>query len=407
MLKKSCLLQLALIIGSGACKWSAFDDLRSEAWVRATSNPDDDASNWAVGIQRTSDNHIAVFGSSRPLVNEIEYKANGDNSILPNQQKFSDVGVGNLDPQPLALANPENAEVTLVTKSGGGSVAVLHGVAGQMELTQIFGPDSPDAATYIVAPGLDGNLTPQAAQPLVAAGGDVYGMAFGLTNDQPKCTLKNGATAVVPHALGAIRRAGNTSDDIVVWSAAGDLLVYSGETFNGPNHGTACPSMINQTPLAGPTATTFQPGVGSQIFVVDNRYALLQGHNDAGGGFVAMYDLDATPPAMVGTPLADAGAKTATIMNIGTERFIAVGIPSSTIDGTTAGEVRVYSFDTTAGIDASPAMILHDAQPAADQSFGRSLATMKFNGKEILVVAADNEVFAYYRTALYEDTRNR
>jgi len=64
----------------------------------------------------------------------------------------------------------------------------------------------------------------------------------------------------------------------------------------------------------------------------------------------------------------------------------------------------VFHRDTGV-IDAAAAETLNDAQPDGNEVFGRALATMAFNGKTILVVAASNEVFGYYRTQLYGDTR--
>ena len=53
-------------------------------------------------------------------------------------------------------------------------------------------------------------------------------------------------------------------------------------------------------------------------------------------------------------------------------------------------------------LNKASALSLHDAEPESGQLFGRSVTTMKFNDKQILVVAANSEVFAYYKTALYD-----
>jgi len=66
--------------------------------------------------------------------------------------------------------------------------------------------------------------------------------------------------------------------------------------------------------------------------------------------------------------------------------------------------VLVYPLDLTTGIDETPAMTLHDAQPEADQVFGRTVAITPFNGNNVIAVGADNEVFLYFRTALYDET---
>ena len=39
--------------------------------------------------------------------------------------------------------------------------------------------------------------------------------------------------------------------------------------------------------------------------------------------------------------------------------------------------------------------------------FGRALTAMTYNNQSILVVAANNVVYAYYKTLLYGDTRQK
>jgi hypothetical protein len=70
-----------------------------------------------------------------------------------------------------------------------------------------------------------------------------------------------------------------------------------------------------------------------------------------------------------------------------------------------AGRVQVYRFTTTDGLSAESVLTLHDASPESDQQFGRAIAVTQFNGTPVIAVAADNEVFFYFRTALYGETR--
>jgi hypothetical protein len=75
------------------------------------------------------------------------------------------------------------------------------------------------------------------------------------------------------------------------------------------------------------------------------------------------------------------------------------------VDGTDGGQVQAIEIDLTLGLAATPAMTLFDAQPESDQAFGRGVAELAYNGKKIIAVAADNEVFLYFRTTLYDETR--
>ena len=82
------------------------------------------------------------------------------------------------------------------------------------------------------------------------------------------------------------------------------------------------------------------------------------------------------------------------------------GYPATAVGGVTGGEVLLYPISTTTGINATPVLTLSDAQPDSQESFGRAITVMPFNGKAILVVAANNEIFAYVRlTPLYDDLR--
>ena len=403
-------LALCLVLG-GACSWGKFDDLRDEAWVRAVENPDDDSTNWAIAIQRgnrdsTSGGRLAVFGSAQSLFNEIQYNPTGGAEVATNQQKLQSLGIGNLDPQPIVIADPDSDEIALVSKSGSASIAVLHGVNGTLIADPIFGPDIPDAAVYVVAPGFGTVASPQPSQPIVAQGDTVYGTFYTKPDtsfQQPACKLAIGATPISVKALGTHRATASDTDDVVVWAASGELLIYDGDIFNGM-HGTVCASGTANTPLAT-LATGFQPGNGSQILALDNRYVVLQGHN-GGNAHLALYDLEAGPnPAIVGGPRTDSGMVIATLLDTGSSKIVAVGFPAAQVDGTACGQVQAFAVDTTSGIGSTPVLILHDAQPDQDQSFGRGVATMRFNGRDILVVAANNEVFAYFRTAAYADAR--
>ena len=88
--------------------------------------------------------------------------------------------------------------------------------------------------------------------------------------------------------------------------------------------------------------------------------------------------------------------------NFGGSNYVAVGIPSRIVDAETAGQVELYRIEATGELISPPSLTLNDAQPEANQQFGRQVATMKFNNQQILVVGAKGEIFAYYKTALYD-----
>ena len=44
-------------------------------------------------------------------------------------------------------------------------------------------------------------------------------------------------------------------------------------------------------------------------------------------------------------------------------------------------------------------------QPEDNQGFGKAVSSVTFNGSQILAVGANNEIFTYFATELYADTR--
>ncbi len=389
-----------LLVLVGACSWGTFDDLKGDTWVTATDKPDNDSSNWAVAIQRGqasgSGGRLVVMGASQSLYSELAVASDGGISVPPTAlQLNSQFGIGNLDPQPILLADPASNDVSLVTSSGSASIAVLHGAAGLLVVSQVFGPANADAATYMVA------TAGGASQPLVAEGDKVFGTFFtNPPNPQPTCQLKDAANAqVLVRALGASRRADNT-DDVIVWSSTGKVLVYPPSVFAG--------CTTSPVPVEAAADTTLKPSKGSQILTFNtdgHRFALLQGHDDTTNGLLALYNVDAAP-VLVGSASTQNGVKSAALMELAGKRYVVAGYPDAIVDGTSAaGQVQAFEIDTASGIAGTAALTLHDAQPDSNQKFGRAVTVMPFDGKPLIVVAADNEVFTYFRTNLYAETR--
>jgi hypothetical protein len=294
---------------------------------------------------------------------------------------------------------------------------VLHGNENLVD-RQIFGPRQAFAATYMIAPVPAGGVTP--SYPIVAAGPDETSSALfpgpfvGYPNPPPKCNVKKDDGGDVNiRAVGAAFVTSTTYHDIVVWSAAGDLLVYDGNIFSAQN-GPSCPGSAtegSQVPLvAKPTVSTgFQPARGSQIVMYQDRYAILIGHKGItnSDAYLAIWDIGGPTgsPVQVGATISVPGLRTAAVLENGADKYIVAGYPGDTIDGVKSGRVQVYPFNLTEGLNAESVLTLHDATPESEQQFGRAIAVTEFNGTPVIAVAADNEVFFYFRTALYGETR--
>jgi hypothetical protein len=421
---------LVVLATTGACKWSDFDALEEEVWVHSFEKPDNASTNWGVAIQRGraagTGGKLAVLGASQPLYGELTVSSNGDVAVANEHELGSEHGLPGIEVEPILLADPASDDIAFVTSTGAGNITVLRGPGtdGALIPHQVAGPTRPEAATYMVAPELDNGAGVQPSQTLVAEGDRVFGTFFGgVPTAQPQCRLTAGATPVNVRALGAVRQAGKLYDDVIVWTQTGNLFVWDGGVFNGARS-SACPDATpadpdntgtSAAPLLGPVETGFSPGAGAQILtfetveagVVTGRYAVLQGHNDAREGFLALVDLATL--AIVGTPRTDRELRTAALMTLDGTPHVVAGYPNAVVDGTIAGQVLVLEISpqgATPGLGATPRLTLHDADPESNQAFGRGVAVMPFDGKPVIAVAADNEIFVYFRTNLYADTRS-
>ena len=391
---------LAIAAALVGCKWTDFDDLADQTWVSATEKPNVKSNDYGVALQRGNntgtEGRLVVIGAGQASYSELVYDDKGDSSQPPTTLELnSQFGIGNLDTQPILLADPASSAVALIVNAGGSSLLVLEGVQGALNMHQVFvTPSSVDAATYMLAP-----MATQ-TQTLVAAGEVVLGTFYGtVPNPQPKCKLTDGGTAILPKALGAFRN--GASDDVIAWGTNGKLYRYDGAVFNG------CATVQEPRANPVPVATGFMPGSGSQILALTGGRILLQGHRDT-AGFLQVFDAATLAP--VGGSVSLAGLRAAAILDAGTAQFVIAGYPTNNVDGKTAGQVLLFKISAT-GLETSPAATLNDAQPEDNESFGRAVAAMPYHGTSLIAVAADNEIFVYFRanltdgTALYDETR--
>jgi hypothetical protein len=372
----------------GACKWTEFDDLQNETWVSSTEKPSVKSSDYGVAIQRgatlAGGGTLVVIGANQATYSELAYDAQGGSKLTANTLELnSQYGIGTLDAQPILLADPTTDDIALIVNGGGTQIVVLTG-AGQLNMHNLFvSPVSVDAATYMKPPGSTVD------EPLVASGDVVVGTFYGtVPNPQPTCKLVDAGTAIQPHALGAVRTGLATTDDVIAWGSAGatagKLYRYPGSVFNG------CTPSISATGHD----TGFVPGRGSQILSIDASHVLLQGHHDADdASLLQVYDANLNP---VGGSVSLPKLRAAALLDTGAQKYVIAGYPGEIVGGVTAGVVRLFKV-SAAGIESQPAALLNDAQPENDESFGRAVAAVPFNGTPVVAVAANNEIFVYFR----------
>jgi len=407
---RTMMLTLLAAASLAACKWTEFDDLQNQTWVTSVQKPDVKSTDYGVAIQRGGDGRLAVIGAGQATYSELVFDAKGGSSLAATTRDLgSQYGITNLGPQPILLADPSTDDIALIVDFGGSSITVLTGAQGALTPRPLsISPSTVDAATYMQPPnrtdvGHVGEVQP--VQPLVASGDVVLGTFYANPpSPQPKCKLVDSAaaaTAIQARALGAIRN--GAFDDVLAWGADGKLYRYPGSVFNG------CATM--QAPTTS-VDTGFMPGHGSQILAIDATHVLLQGHHDADdASLLQVYDVGAAPPVAVGSSVAMLSKlRTAAILDVNGVKYAVAGLPTQSVHGTIAGGVQIFKITAT-GVDDLSATPLSDAQPETNQSFGRAVAVMPFNGKQVIAVAANNEIFVYFRvqladgTTLYDETR--
>ena len=390
-----------LAVALTACKWTDFDDLSDQTWAHAQDKPSIGSTDYAVsivGASTTGDGGlVSVVSTDSPTYSTIQYDAKGGSKIGDNTLKLGQHFITSLSQKPI-LVTDGMGDIALVEKAiDAGQIAVVSGPASQPgDLS--FAGSPPQAAAFA------GKILYVAA----AAAGPMMPNLFIVDVGNPTTPVK---TCVVTDdtamPLNAVAVA-TTSDKVWVWSKTGNLFAYDQSALGACTATTPIAIAANTTFTP---AAAFAPGTGAALHIVDDgthQYAVLAGSNQTSGE-VQVVDLKHSPsPAAVGSPMMANGLLSSTIAKFDSMTYLVLGFPQNTVKNVTAGEVQIFDFDPTSGtLGAMPVESLSDAQPDNGELFGRDVTTMQFNGKTVLVIAASNEVFSYYRTSLYPtDTRN-
>jgi hypothetical protein len=153
----------------------------------------------------------------------------------------------------------------------------------------------------------------------------------------------------------------------------------------------------------GPGSTMLVLGSGADAVLVLNGLSV----SSTGVAFIQFVPLASPASAKAATVLGQQAAALGQL-GAGGETFLALGFPTATVDGVAAGAVGLYQVDTsTTEMPTAADETLFCAHPTTGQVFGRALAILPYNGTTILSVAANNEVFTYFRTQQYADTRQQ
>lgn len=367
-MRKFIFLPLVL---AGACNWTDFDDLADKTWVHSTDKPNIGSTDYGVAIvgvtatTQSQGGQLAVISNDTPNYSTLDYSADGSTAVGPNNQKLGIHFIASLSDPPILITDGTGKIAVVERAIDAGNIAVVLGTANMVNDAPFPSMATPDSATFA------------GANVLIAAGSTIYTVTG--TTPATNCALTD-----TMFRAAALASDGTT---LYIWTQAGAF--YS-------------------VPVASPCAaagntfmsTGFMPANGAKIHLV-GQYAVLAGHamSSTSGQVIVV---DTTTMMQVGTTLMVDGLKSSTVGNFGGANYVAVGTPSRIVDAQTAGQAELYALDANGMLASSPALTLNDAQPEANQQFGRQVATMKFNNQQILVVGAKSEIFAYYKTALYD-----
>jgi hypothetical protein len=350
--------------------------------VRSTQKPNIGSRNYATAIQGVtmggSGGQLGVISDDSPDFSTLDYTSDGEAALGAVDVKLVSHSIAVLSDPPMYITDG-NGKIAITERSQmGGNIALVFG-----------------AATSPV--GLQFAATPVAIPDAIAFTGNDIVIAAGATLYTVQASPTPVACVAMDNTNMALSAAALASDgtNLWVWSKAGALFSYP-ITALAPCNGGMVPAPGNAF-----TTTGFMPGNGARIHIV-GTYAILTAH--AGSSRMGqVFVVDLATLAAVGTPVSVDGIKNSTIAVLGGKTYLVLGIPDRAVEGVAGGQVELREFDTATGIVGSaPALLLNDAQPESGGLFGRSVTTMKFNDQTILVVAGDSEVFAYYKTALYD-----
>jgi hypothetical protein len=363
------------------CSWTEFDDLADTTWVRSTDEPNIGSRNYGIAIlgvgTGAQGGQLGVISDDTPDYSTIDYGADGVDTVGASL-KLGQHRIAALTDPPLFVTDGQGKIALAERSTTGGNIALVFGSATAPAGLEFAAPASPDAVTFA-----EGNV-------VVAAGTTLFTVSSAGSTPTPCASMDSAFSAA------AIAWEG---PNLWVWAKSGAFFSIP-LTALTPCNGGMLPAMGNSL------VTPIMPAIGARIHIVGS-HAILTAHPPTSRmGQVFVVDIASLTPTQTDM-LTVEGLRTSELSVIAsgatTKTYLAVGVPERPVDNVIAGQVDVYEFDTATGtLSDAPVLQLNDAEPESGQLFGRSVTTMTFNGNRIFVVAANSEVFAYYKTALYD-----
>jgi hypothetical protein len=387
---------LLLVALLPACSWTQFSDLSDTTWAHS-QEADSGQTNYGVAVAgaTTSDpGLLAVVSGGPPNYSTLGFDAGGGVSETFSES-LGDFSINALSSHPLLISD-DQGNVAFIDKGIDGPLVVAHGPAGHLTQSQLSSTSLADAAVFA---GANIIVTSVAIPPSMTAPNASF-VADTVSN----CliTSSDGTTLVAVAAA--------VVDGTTMWVYTREGVVTSYDT----SQFSASTCTTTQTPPAikasSSAAMTLAPAAnGGFIGLVGSpaKFAIVVAFDSPSSSTGAIAVVDLTSMMQVGTAIPAIGAASATYATYGGMATLAVGFPARTVGtSTNVGQVELHAVDDAGGtVDSSPVEVLSVPQADTNLAFGRAVTTMTYNSQPILVVGASNDVYTYFQTSLYANTR--
>ena len=356
-------------VASNGCKWTDFDDIRDTTWAVSLQKPSavSTTGDWGYGLVSSRgtagvNNPFLAIGRNDASVAALSFNANGGEVVLNTVSNPSKI-IGppvNIGGHPL-----------IAMTANGAAAAVLAGSTVQ------FWTGSQFEAFAVTS------TIPDAIAVAIAADSSrkVYigtGKQIGENGQLVPCETSAKVIAMATASVG-----------VLAWLADGTAEIYPALP--------ACTKIVAPTKFGGPGE-----GIGVVIETATSKHAILGQFGTAGEIFV----IDIVTGALVSStpaPGLSALAAASMLTKTGTEEVIVGGFKDTIVDGIpNAGEATLYFVE---GSMLTVQGSLFDTSPENDQNFGRTVATTELDGKPVILIGADDEVFAYFETLIFANSR--
>jgi hypothetical protein len=386
-------LAIVIVLTAG-CSWSQFSDLSNQTPLHGQGAPDSDQSDYAVGIVNVaapgSPGELAVLSGSPPNYSTLGLQADGATNETFSEG-LGDFSLNALSSHP-AFVSDDAGDVAIVEIGVDKGLVLIAGTADKLSDQGLATTEPVGAATFA------GSTIVVAAAP---SSGKPNG--FVISTTALNCDLAEPSGS----AMDIVALASDGSD---VYAYGRDGLVVSYDLSALTSGCTTSETPMTPVPTKG--STTIAAAQNGGYLALVGTFAIAVAFDSASSTTGMVSVIDVTTMTAVGTPIAAAGAQSAAFGSFGPSPgmpALALGFPTRTVGTTTdVGEVELHLVDTAAGsVDPDAGDMLSIPQAGGDLLFGRGVAAVTFNGATILVAAANNEVYTYYATSLYSDTRQQ